>query len=304
MTSADRAHTAVLAESAGVSAGVSAAAAVPTRRSGRRVFLRGGLLAAAAVPAAVAVHGTLVEPRRLETTTHAFGTPAGPRLRIALVADLHIRGMGTLERRLLERLHESRADLIAIVGDSIDRRGAIRHLDTLLGEFPRGPRSCAVMGNWEYNCGAGRQMMAHTYERHGIELLVNRYLDVEHEGRRVRITGLDDLVCGRPDGRQALAGAEPIERHLVLLHCPGHRDVMGMPPEHPVSLVLGGHSHGGQIAPFGRAIVLPHGCGPYVKGWYHRDDAAALFVSRGVGTSSIPVRIGSPPELAVIDWRL
>jgi len=280
-------------------------AVAPRPPSRRRFLLRGGLLAAAAVPVAAAtVQGTLVEPCRLVTTRHAFGSPTGPRLRIALVTDLHVRRIGAIERQLLEGLHEARADLIAVVGDSIDRRPAIRQLDALLAEFPRGPTTCAVMGNWEYNCNAGRELMGRTYARHGVELLVNRRLDVDHEGCRVRITGLDDLVCGRADGRQALAGAEPVERHLVLLHCPGHRDVMGVPREHAASLVLGGHSHGGQVAPFGRPIVLPHGCGPYVAGWYHRDAPAALYVSRGVGTSGIPVRLGAPPELAIIDWRL
>jgi len=281
-----------------------AAGAGPAWHMTRRMVLRGGLLAAAAVPAAVAVQGTLIEPGRLVTTSHAFGSTSGPRLRIALVTDLHVRRVGGLERQLLERLHDSQPDLIAIVGDAIDRRAAIGHLDTLLGEFPRRPRTCAVMGNWEYNCGAGRHLMGRLYEKHGIDLLVNRFLDIEHEGRRVRITGLDDLIRGSSDARQALAAAEPVERHLALLHCPVHRDVMGMPREHPVSLVLSGHSHGGQVAPFGRPLVLPHGCGAYVAGWYHRAATAALYVSRGVGTSGIPVRLGAPPELALIDWRL
>ncbi len=291
---------------------MSTAAAAPTaerpaasrRTFGRRSLFRGGLLAAAALPAAVAVDGTLVTPRRLLTTEHVFGSAAGPPLRIAVVTDLHIRGMGHIERLLLERLHEWPADLIAIVGDSVDRFAALPHLDVLLREFPRGPRICAVMGNWEYNCGAGRDVMTRTYERHGVELLVGRFIDVDHAGLRVRITGLDDLLCGRTDIRPAFVGAEPVERHLVLLHCPLHRNVMGVPREHAPALVLAGHSHGGQISPFGRPVFLPHGCGPYVAGWYHRDEPAALYVSRGVGTSGIPVRLGSAPELARIEWRL
>lgn len=273
-------------------------------RLARRALVRGGLLAALAVPTTAAIDGTLVTPRRLLTSAHVFGSAAGPSLRIAVVTDLHIRGMGAVHRQLLERLHEWPADLIVIVGDSVDRFRALPHLDTLLGELPRGPRKYAVMGNWEYNCGAGRDVMARTYDRHGVELLVGRFTDIEHAGRRVRITGLDDLLCGRVDHRPAFVGAEPVEHHLVLLHCPLHRNMMGLPREHPASLVLAGHSHGGQISPFGKPVFLPHGCGRYVAGWYHRDEPAALYVSRGVGTSGIPVRLGSSPEVARIEWRL
>jgi hypothetical protein len=67
--------------------------------------------------------------------------------------------------------------------------------------------------------------------------------------------------------------------------------------------MLAGHTHGGQVAPFGIATVLPRGCGRYVAGWY-REGGPPLFVSRGIGTSSLPVRIGASPELARFDWSL
>jgi predicted MPP superfamily phosphohydrolase len=67
--------------------------------------------------------------------------------------------------------------------------------------------------------------------------------------------------------------------------------------------MLSGHTHGGQIAPFGIAIKLPHGSGGYVSGW-SRDDGGPLYVSRGIGTSLVPIRIGATPELAQFDWSL
>ena len=60
-----------------------------------------------------------------------------------------------------------------------------------------------------------------------------------------------------------------------------------------------GHTHGGQIAPFGVALVTPPGSGAYVKGWYGAG-GQRLYVSRGLGNSDIPFRIGSPPELALL----
>ena len=244
-----------------------------------------------------------ITPRRLVTSTHTCGSASGvDPLRILQVSDLHVHGIGTLEQQLLEGLHGARADLIVLTGDAIDRAASLPALDTLLAEFPTGPRRLAILGNWEYRCGVSLRDLEKTYERHGVELLVNRSVEFDHRGRSMRITGLDDIVGGRPDAAFALAGVRPLDEHLVLAHCPITRDSLAMPPDHPVSLVLSGHTHGGQVAPFGLATILPRGCGRYVAGWY-RDDGPPMYVSRGIGTSLFPVRIGATPELVVIDWR-
>jgi hypothetical protein len=76
-----------------------------------------------------------------------------------------------------------------------------------------------------------------------------------------------------------------------------------MPTDHPVDLLLAGHTHGGQVAPFGLALTLPSGSGRYVAGWY-RDAGPPMYVSRGIGTSLIPVRLGATPELVRFEWQL
>lgn len=276
----------------------------PPQRMHRRRLLGAVGLAAAVVPLGAAIDGVYITPRRLVTSDHAFG-PAGTddRLRIVQVSDLHVRGMGTLERQLLDGLHGSQADLIVLTGDAIDRATCLPALDTLLAEFPTGPRRLAILGNWEYRCGVGLRDLEKTYERHGFELLVNRSVEVDHQGRTIRITGLDDIVEGRPDAAACLANVRPLADHLVLAHCPITRDSLRMPPGHNASLVLSGHTHGGQVAPFGMAAILPRGCGRYVAGWY-RDGGPPMYVSRGIGTSLLPVRIGATPELVIIDWRV
>jgi predicted MPP superfamily phosphohydrolase len=67
--------------------------------------------------------------------------------------------------------------------------------------------------------------------------------------------------------------------------------------------MLSGHTHGGQIAPFGLAPFRPRGSGRYVSGWY-RDAVPALYVSRGIGTSVIDARYRAVPEVPVFDWEL
>jgi uncharacterized protein len=288
----------------------SAHAAGPTRpdpieRSpplSRRTLLRRTCLVAGAVPLAATIDGLAITPRRLVASHHTFGHSASSdRLRIVQVSDLHVHGIGTLERQLLEQLHDAQADLIVITGDSIDRANSLPLLDTLLAEFPTAPRRLAIMGNWEYKSGAGLRSMERTYERHGIELLVNRSVTLEHRGRTIRVTGLDDIMGGRPDAVAALQDARPVDQHLVLAHCPITRDSLQMPSGHPVSLVLSGHTHGGQVAPFGIATHVPPGSGQYVAGWYC-DGGPPMYVSRGIGTSLLPIRIGATPELVQLEW--
>lgn len=278
----------------------------PHRFNRRRLLFGAG---AVAVPAAVAVDGLLVTPRRLVTTTHVIAGPdaGGPTVRIVQVTDLHMTTVGGLNETLLERLHEAKPDLIVLTGDMIERPEHLAALDTFLGQLPD-VLTFAVLGNWEYWSGVPTETYRRLYDAHAIELLVNRSTllapgTIGRQARPLRITGLDDLAAGRPDPHGSLDSAETCPHHLLLAHCPASRDACPLPAEHAPSLILSGHTHGGQIAPFGLAVVLPPGSGRYVAGWY-RDGGPPLYVCRGIGTSMLPVRIGATPELAVFDWSL
>ncbi len=272
---------------------------------GRRAWLAAGIFGAG-LPLAAGVDGFLITPRRLEVSEHAVGaglSARSPRLRIVQVSDLHLQKIGSLEERVLEAVHDSAADLVVFTGDMIARHPDIGQLEAFLGECPKRPHMAAVIGNWEYWAGVSPQRLASLYERHGIELLVNRSITFDKDGRRIRLTGLDDSRAGAPDARAALVEADPCQNHLLLAHCPVARDASPLPPEHPATFMLSGHTHGGQIAPFGIAVALPEASGGYVAGWY-RDGGTPMYVSRGIGTSLLPIRIGSTPEVARFDWSL
>ena len=271
----------------------------------RRDLLRGTALAGVAAGAGVAIDGTCVTPLRLDVSRHRLA-PAGddaPSMVVAQVSDLHLAGLGRREEAVLEALSRLRPDLIVVTGDSIDRADRLGALDEFLGACPSAPTRLAILGNWEYKAGVDPDRLRALHERHGFDLLVNRSVTIDHAGRPVRVTGLDDECHGRPDAAAALAGAEPIARHLILAHCPVAFDTRRLPAGHGADAMLSGHTHGGQVAPAGICLVTPPGSGRYVSGWYG-ERGMRLFVSRGIGNSLVPVRIGSVPELAVIDWRL
>lgn len=276
------------------------------QRLGRRSLLRATGLLGVGLPAAAATDAFLVTPGWLTQTELTIGQEAAARqarpATIVQLSDLHLKRIGRLEERILEILAADPPDLLAFTGDAFDSAAGFDVFAEFLRGCPRAATPIGILGNWEYRTGVSPSKIAKLYEQHGGRLLVNDSISLEIAGGSLQVTGLDDLVSGRPQS-EMLHGQERKGPHLLLAHCPAHRDVLGPRAAEEVDLLLAGHTHGGQIAPFGIALITPSGSGPYVAGWY-REQAAAMYVSRGLGTSLIPARLGSPPELVTIRWSL
>ena len=273
---------------------------------------------AGAAVVATGVDALAIEPNRVVVTRHRVGQAGdGPSARLVQLSDLHLRAVGRHEERIAAAVAELRPDLILLTGDAIDRAGDIPLLERFLALLEPGTPKLAILGNWEHWGRVDLPALARAYTRANGRLLRNESAVVPIAGRELLVTGLDDLIGGTPDMHAALheVGARP--DHLLLAHCPLHRDVLQAQAapsgrEAPDSidprlltpqLMLAGHTHGGQIAPFGWASLRPRGSGRYVRGWY-RDASTALYVSRGLGTSVVPARLGAAPEVASFEWAL
>jgi predicted MPP superfamily phosphohydrolase len=243
-----------------------------------------------------------------------------PVLRLAQLSDLHLQRIGSHERRIASTLAELKPDIIVLTGDIIDRHDRLaaipRFLDLLDAKTP----TFAVLGNREHYDGMDVAALRKAYASHHTRLLVNESVRFPFHGCSVLISGLDDSTAGTPDIKGALAGFAPEPNHLLLAHSPAYCDRVqtdGRPFKivrsgtggdlgrnvFTVSCILSGHTHGGQVAPFGIAMILPPGSGRYVSGWY-RNATLPLYVSRGLGTSILPIRFGAPPEIALFQWYL
>ena len=243
----------------------------------------------------------LGEPGWIEVSHQDVGAPAaGQRpFRIVQLADLHLERMSARERRVAEAVREARPDLLVLGGDVIDHAEGLAVLDALLlliGERP----TVAVLGNWERWSGVDRRSIQEVLAHRGGRLLANETLRLQHEGRPIAVVGLDDATTGNCDPKLAAAGAEGIPNVVALTHSPLARDEWQGPPP---TFMLAAHTHGGQVAFLGYAPARPAGSGRYVSGWY-RDPPFDMYVSRGIGTSVLPIRFGARPEVAVFDWWL
>jgi len=272
--------------------------AEPSSTLSRRQFLAAGVGAGA-----LAVYGA--SSNTLEVTHRALSPlpTARRRIRVALLTDMHGPHNWIGHQDLVDRVNAFQPDLVCIVGDAVDERGdeplVARYADlhARLGKF-------ATFGNWEYQGECDLRRLRREYERADVRLLVNDRVHLDDPAGPVDLLGLDDWRAGAPDYAQVtdLPDAAPdATRAIILSHCPVAFDAVTQLARRP-TVVLAGHTHGGQIAPLGIALVLPEGSGPYVHGQYTSPDARhTLYVSRGLGNSGPPFRIGARPELALLE---
>lgn len=250
-----------------------------------------------------AADALLVEPFWIEVTRHTVRARVRTPLRLAHLSDLHTAGLGPRERRLLALLEHERPEAIVITGDAVfdgallgrgwrrDDLAAYEPVRALLGRMRAPLGVFLVHGNWEnWRRLPGERDF---YAGSGVRLLVNEAHALRPDAW---LLGLDDPWKGEPDPAAARRDVPAGSFEVALFHSPALFDVL--PGD--VELALAGHTHGGQVRPpFLPVFWLPAGAGGYLAGWYQRG-ASRLYVSRGVGMSTLPVRFRCRPELALI----
>ena len=220
-------------------------------------------------------------------------------LRIAFLSDVHAGNYFGEDDWLAvcERVAREAPDLVCLGGDLINLfehethllRKGLALLEPPLGRF-------AVPGNHEYHAAGEPRLWRAVLEDCGVEVLWNRGCRVARGGASLWLCGVDDLRRGRPDLPRALEGAGMGEPTVLLSHNP---DLFIDAARAGVDLQLSGHTHGGQIL-LGGYTPLRHSRFGFWAGHYRRE-AAQLYVGRGVGTTAIPVRLGAPAEIAILE---
>lgn len=240
---------------------------------------------------AVLIYSFGIEPYWIETTYHTVPARIGRNLKIAHLSDLHTKGVGRIENKVFEILAAEKPDLIVITGDTYDSPETSKKFAEVLSRLKAPLGVYDVKGNWENWTPIKNER--ETYESAGIRLLVNQ---TEEAAPGVWVTGFDDPWTGHPHPDARFNAIPRGDYKIALFHSPmGFESLAGS-----VDLALAGHTHGGQVAfPLIGPLWLPKGCGPYLKGWFEKD-GSKMYVSRGVGTSMIPVRLLSRPEVAII----
>jgi len=225
---------------------------------------------------------------------------------IAVLSDFHYDAVFSVHpiRSSIDTVNSLRPDLIALTGDFVTEpavgdpaQGALAAepcADLLFGlKAPYG--LWAVLGNHDLATDASHVSSALMAK--GIQFLTNRSIPVEKDGSRFWLTGVDDVLEGRPDLESGLHGVPSDEATVLLAHEPDYADEV---TKYPVDLQLSGHSHAGQVRfPFVPPLFLPDLAKKYVWGLY-KIGKLTLYTNAGIGTVRIAVRFNCPPEITLI----
>jgi len=249
--------------------------------------------------------------RRLVRTDVVVSWPDLPApldgLRIVQISDTHV-GPQT-PRRYLARIArlaaEARADLAVVTGDLVDDHAPdVTHYDAGLGRIAAPLGVYAVAGN--HDVYAGWPAVRERLRALPLTVLVNEWRWIEHRGTRFVLLGTGDPAGGRggtdaggPDLDAAFAGLPADAFVIALAHNPALWPALA---KRGVRLTLSGHTHWGQLAipGLGWSLASPfnaHAMGGYVEG------ESVLYVHPGSNYWGIPFRLGTPPEVAVIELR-
>jgi uncharacterized protein len=238
-------------------------------------------------------------PSHIEVTEHRIGLVHLPEsfrgLRIVQLTDIH-HGLYFPAAALsfaVELTNKLEPDIVALTGDFVTRsRNYIEPAAEMLGGLRAREGVFAVLGNHDFRVGANQ--IAAALDHHGIDVLRNRHVSFRRRGQKFCIAGIDDFFY-RADLSRAMRGIAPGTPTVLLSHNPS---IIEDAADRGVSLVLSGHTHGGQVRlPFigcvyGRSDERMR----FKKG---RDSLGStqIYVSRGLGTVVLPVRYGCPSEI-------
>jgi uncharacterized protein len=246
----------------------------------------------------------------------------GPALRVAVLTDLHFGEPFVSLARLDEIVAATNAlspDLICVLGDfepghrfvsrPVPRADWARSLCAL--KAPLGVHT--VLGNHDWWSDAQAQLRCTSVPlagralmNAGLPVLENQAVPLAKDGIRFWVVGLGDQLAyhvrgrtwiGRNDLDRALAQVSDNAPILLLAHEP---DIFATVPER-VALTLSGHTHGGQVRIFGYSPLVPSDYGNRYAYGHVVEGRRHLVVSGGLGPGKLPVRLGVPPEIVLVE---
>jgi predicted MPP superfamily phosphohydrolase len=251
-------------------------------------------------------YGALVESKKLVVVRRKLHLPDWPTdkdgYKVALLADLHIRDEYSIElvQRAIELALAEDPDVVAIAGDFVgywkqespwQLEEALKGLDPLRG------RIVGVPGNHDYWYEKGSEASDHGAHlvaicaELGIVILRNESIEVDG----IAWVGIDSANERYADPGRAGQGIK--SPSIAIWHEPDFVDFL---PD-GVALMLSGHSHGGQWRfPWGWTPMHTKGGSRYVEGFYP-EASTPLYVSRGIGTTGPPARLGVLPEVIILE---
>lgn len=254
----------------------------------------------------LAVWGFLIEPSLLVQRNISKKNWNGPPLKIAFISDLHA-GAPFIDKlyieNLVSRINSMSPDLVLIGGD-LAINGVVggdpipmSQVASMLKKFSAPLGVFAVLGNHDWwNDG---DAIRRTLEDNQMTVLDNQAQLINVDSNfKFWLVGIGDYFTKRAKAELALSQVTTNDPKILFMHDPAALFQV----KEKFFLALAGHMHGGQVYIPGLGAIIVPGEAPksWAGGWVDFE-FGSLFVSKGIGTSILPVRFNAPPEFVVLE---
>ncbi|KMJ59786.1 metallophosphoesterase [Bacillus sp. LL01] len=206
------------------------------------------------------------------------------KVRVFFISDIHKR---KIDSDFIGRIEN--IDVVVIGGDLTEKKVPFKQVAENIKQLKKLGLVFFVWGNNDYE--VDYHELDSLLLQHGVKILDNKSFLFESDGGdKLEILGVDDMVHERD--RLEVAMEESHEDSFKILVCHEPEIVEKFSGKEKISLVLSGHTHGGQIRIFG--------FGPHERGSITHLPYTTLLISNGYGTSLVPLRLGAPPETHIL----
>lgn len=212
----------------------------------------------------------------------SFGT-----INMLFISDIHRR---IVSDRLLEQV-STKIDFVVIGGDLTEKGVPFHRVESNIQRLKKVAPVYFVFGNNDYE--VGKNELEQILLKNGVKLLNNTSATLSSQtGEVLELLGVEDMSEERDRLDLALKSSTKNSFKILISHNPDiHQKVL---KKDGISLILSGHTHGGQIRLFGFGL--------YEKGKIHYLKNTIILISNGYGTSGIPLRLGAPAEAHMIQF--
>ena len=227
-------------------------------------------------------------------------------IKIAYLSDIKYNGFMKKDRltKMINKLNEAGCDIVLFGGDIFSDPAShepdseavkevtdiLKSIDAPLGKF-------AVLGDQDQVNDHVKTIVSQILYQSNFEILDNSAIRIRnHTLDSITLIGLDSLINGEPDPATAMKSISEDEFNIVLTHCPDTITNTALNTNY-IDVMVSGHSLGGQIyVPLLGGLKSADGASKYNHGTYSVNKTQ-LFVSNGLGTEDIDMRMFCPPEI-------
>jgi uncharacterized protein len=260
--------------------------------------------------AALLFYGIVVEPYQLEIHHVLINDPIFGKLlnnkTVVQLSDLHIDTMGKREQIVLKTIDKLQPDIILLTGDYVKWKGNYETALTFLSRLKAKIGIWGVLGDYDFSRSRMSCLFCHKEgssdftKSHQVHFLRNSTETVRLPRGPIQISGIDsyDEEELSPSQRRQILGSKGPA--IILSHSPL---LFGLFGKDQNVLILAGDTHGGQV-PLPARLLKMAGYDKnvlYSRGLFEEGNKK-MFVSRGIGTSHVPIRLFRKPEIVVLHF--